>query len=121
MEPSPFPRFAMGPLRSPGPVAVRPLSAFVLMVRRTVFSTGLTADPVLHRSDRIPGIRIKESALIRRRRLAAPTVLGRRCPSGVLQYADIALEFGTGQPTAAPDVDWAQVASLHEGIHGRAA
>src|SRR4051812_9827939 len=106
----------MGPLRSPWPAAVRPLSAFVLMVRRTVFSTGLTADPVLHRSDRIPGIRIKESALIRRRRLVAPTVLGRRCPSGVLQYADIAL-LGFKGPMQHP-VRWGGVDGASEDAEG---
>src|SRR4051812_21370814 len=120
MEPSPFPRFAMGLLRSPGPAAVRPLSASLLMVRRTVFSTGLTTVPVLHRSGRIPGIGIKEPALIRRHRLAASTVLGRRRLRGVLQHADIALEFGAGQPAAAADVYRVEVAGLDECINGRA-
>src|SRR4051794_5567790 len=89
---------------APIAAAVRPLWAYFLLVRRTVFSTGLTTVPVLHRSGRIPGIGIEEPALICRLRLAASTVLGRR-GLGVLQHADIALEFGAGQPTAATDVD----------------
>src|SRR3712207_645791 len=108
----------MGLLRSPGPAAVRPLSVFFLMVRRTVFNTGPTTVPVLHGSGRIPRIGIEEPALIRRRRLAVSTVLGRR--HWVLQHADIALEFGAGQPTAATDVDRAEVTGLDECIHGGA-
>src|SRR3712207_9197620 len=109
----------MGLLRSPGPAAVRPLSVFFLILRRTVFSTCLITVPALHRSGRIRGIGIKEPALIRRLRLATSTVLGRR--HWVLQHADIALEFGAGQPTAATDVNRAQVAGLHEGVDRGAA
>jgi hypothetical protein len=37
------------------------------------------------------------------------------------QAVDVALELSSGQTAAAPDVDRAQVTSLHEGVHGRAA
>jgi hypothetical protein len=40
---------------------------------------------------------------------------------GDLEVMDVALEFGAGETTAAPDVDRAQVSRLHERIHGRAA
>jgi hypothetical protein len=47
-------------------------------------------------------------------------VLGRRCPRGVLQHADIAIKFGAGQTTTATDVDRTQIAGLDEGIDGGA-
>jgi hypothetical protein len=40
---------------------------------------------------------------------------------GSVQAVDIALKLSSGQATAAPDVDRAQVSGLHERVHGRAA
>jgi hypothetical protein len=47
-------------------------------------------------------------------------VLGRRRLRGVLQHADVALEFGAGDPAAATDVYRAEVTGLDECIHGGA-
>ena len=44
---------------------------------------------------------------------------GERNGPSHLEAADVAFEFGPGEPAAAPDVDGSQLAGLHEGVDGR--
>src|SRR4051812_9078680 len=69
----------------------------------------------VHRSARdLPVVEGEQRLVVIRDRLKGLCATGR----GGREAVDVALEFSTGEPATASDVDRTQVPMLHQGVHG---